>query len=226
MDFSANYLQGVTAVIKEAQKLKKYKAMPLAFAIVTGVFMLPFALIALMLAVALYIFGYLFSVVSAPTLKLHELLRNEGKELKHATQFIVYFLSWSFVFSAYAMLAFFTVFLNVLYTVFAIFAYICTLGGFKFHVFAKGEDISADVAGKYNNVVLIVFVAIMGVLLILLPLIKTIGVVVDFPKGMLTFKMFFTIFGAQIMSLSTWRMLISAVYSVFVFAPLPKKTEE
>lgn len=226
MNFSKNYIQGVTAVIKEAQKLKQYKAMHLAFAIVIGVLMLPFAIAALILAVSIYVFGYLFSVVSEPVEKLHELLRGEGRELKHATQFIIYFLSWSFIFSAYALLSVLAVTLNILYSVFAILSYICTLGGFKFHVFARDEDISLEIEGKHNIVVLIVFVSIMGVLLILLPLINTIVMAAELPEGFLTFKIFFTIFWAKILSLTGWRALIAAVYSAFVFAPLTRKKIE
>ncbi len=226
MNFTANYIQGVTAVIKEAQKIKQYKAMPLAFAIVIGVLMLPFAIAALFFAISIYIFGYLFSVISEPVQKLHELLKGEGRELKHASQFIIYFLSWSFIFSAYAFLSILSVILNILYSIFAILTYICTLGGIKFHVFARNEDISVEIDGKHNLIVLIVFVAVMGVLLILLPLINTIVFAAKLPEGILTFKIFFTIFGAKIMALNGWRALFAAVYSAFVFAPMTRKKIE
>lgn len=226
MNFSANYMQGVTAVIKETQKIKQYKAMPLAFAIVIGVLMLPFAIAAILFALSIYVFGYLFSVVSEPVQKLHELLKGEGRELKHASQFIIYFLSWSFIFSAYAFLAALSVILNILYSIFAILAYIATLGGIKFHVFARNEDVSVEIDKKHNLVALIVFVSVMGVLLILLPLIQTIVFAAELPEGFLTFKLFFTIFGAQIMALNGWRALFAAVYSAFVFAPMTRKKIE
>ncbi len=226
MDLTANYMQGVTAVIREAQKLKKYKAMHIAFAIVIGVLMLPIAVAALGLAVALYILGYLYSVISTPTKKLHELLRNEGRDLKHATQFIIYFISWGFVFSAYAVLFGFAVVLNILYSLFSILAYICTLGGFKFHVFVCDEDISVDVEGRYHIAVLIVYVAVMGALIVLLPLFKGIGFAADLPKGVLTFKLFFQIWWSQIVAAGDLRAVFSAIYSAFVFAPLPRKKAE
>ena len=226
MNFSANYIQGVTAVIKEAQKIKQYKAMPLAFAIVIGVLMLPFAIVALLFAITIYVFGYLFSVISDPVQKLHELLKGEGRELKHASQFIIYLLSWSFIFSSYAFLSVLAVVLNILYSIFAILTYIATLGGIKFHVFARNEDVSVDIEGKHNLVVMIVFVAVMGVLLIILPLINTIVFAAELPKGILTFKIFFTIFGAKIMAINGWRTLFAAVYSAFVFAPMTRKKIE
>jgi len=223
MDLTVNYMQSVTAVIKEAQKLKKYKAMHLAFAIVIGVLMLPLAVAALCLAVALYVLGYVYSVICTPTQKLHELLRNEGRELKHATQFIIYFLSWGFVFSAYALLFGFAVVLNILYTVFAILAYVVTLGGFKFHAIAGKEDISVDVEGRYHIAVLIVFVAVMGTLIVLYPLIKCVDFCGELPKGVLTFKLFFQIWWGQIVAAGDIRAIFSGIYSAFVFAPLPRK---
>ena len=42
-----------------------------------------------------------------------------------------------------------TVVLTVLFSVFTILTYICTLGGFKFHVLASDEDISIEVDEKY-----------------------------------------------------------------------------
>lgn len=223
MDITANYMQNVTAVIKECQKLKKYKAMHLAFAIVIGVLMLPLAIAAVFFAVALYVLGYIYSVISTPTQKLHELLRNEGRELKHASQFIIYFLSWGFVFGAYAVLFGFAVALNILYTLFAILAYVATLGGFKFHAFVGKENISVDVEGKYHIAVLIVFIAVMGVLLVLLPFIKCLDFCADLPKGVLTFKGFFQIWWSQIVAGGNLRAIFSGIYSAFVFAPLPRK---
>ena len=227
MDFTVNFMQCTTAVWKEAIKLKKYKAMPLGLAIPTGVLMLPVAAASVIAAVLIYVLGYLFSVVSLPTQKLHKLLHDEGQSVKHASQFILYFLSWGFVFSAYAALSFFMIILTVLYTVFAILAYLWTLGGFKFHVFAKEEDISVEVEGKYPIWMPIAFIAVMGALILILPLIKTIDISTDFPKGMEgAFKLFMQVYKAQILSLNSWRFLFSAVYAAVIFAPFPQKKEE
>ena len=226
MDFSVNFMQRTSAVLTEAAKLKKYKAMPLGLAIATGVLMLPVAIVGAVFAVLLYVLGYLFSVISLPTQKLHKLLHDEGQSVKHATQFIIYGLSWTFVFSAYAALTFFMIVLTVLYSIFSILAYICTLGGFKFHVFATEEDISVDVDGTYNVLVPVIFIAGIAVLLILLPLIKT---VVEIAKYDLkaTFKMIMEMLKTQIVAARGWRFLFAAVYSLAVFAPNPtKKVEE
>jgi hypothetical protein len=227
MDFTVNFMQSTSAVWTEAAKLKKYKAMPLGLAIPTGVLMLPIALISAGLTVALYVLGYLFSLISLPTQRLHKLLHDEGQSVKHASQFIIYLLSWSFIFSAYAALSLFMLILTILYTLFAIFSYIWTLGGFKFHVFATEEDISVEVDGKYPIWMPIAFIAVMGVLLILLPLVKSIIEVAKLPKGFGgIFKIWLQVFKMHILSLNRWRFLFSAVYSAAVFAPFPKKKDE
>jgi hypothetical protein len=227
MDFTVNFMQSTSAVWTEAVKLKKYKAMPLGLAIPTGVLMLPIALISAGLTVALYVLGYLFSLISLPTQRLHKLLHDEGQSVKHASQFIIYLLSWSFIFSAYAALSLFMLILTILYTLFAIFSYIWTLGGFKFHVFATEEDISVEVEGKYPIWMPIAFIAVMGVLLILLPLVKSIIEVAKLPKGFGgIFKIWLQQFKVHILSLNRWRFLFSAVYSAAVFAPFPKKKDE
>lgn len=225
MDFSVNFMERATVVLKEACLLKKYKAMPLALAILVGIFMLPLVLACIFVAVPLYVLGYLFSVVSLPVQSLHKLLREEGQSLKHGAQIVVYLLSWSFIFSAYAMLTFFLVTLTVLYSVFVIITYLWTLGGFKFHLFAKDEDISVEVSGKYKTAIPVVFLAVMGALLILLPLIETISFAADLPIK-LEFDQWMSIFKAQLQKTAFLRFLVSAVYSAAIFAPNPKKTEE
>ena len=225
MDFSINFMERATVVLKEAALLKKYKAMPLALAIFVGIFMLPLVLASVFFAVPIYVLGYLFSVVSLPVQSLHKLLREEGQSVQHGTQAVVYLLSWGFVFGMYAALTFFLVVLTVLYSVFSIVTYLWTLGGIKFHLFAKEEDISVEVNGKYKVVIPAIFLAVMGVLLIVVPLIETLRFVSEL-KLELTFKLWLDIFKMQMHKTDSLRLWISALYSAILFAPNPKKIEE
>lgn len=225
MDFSINFVEKATAVLKEAVQLKKYKAMPLVFAIIVGVFMLPVAIASAVCAALLYVLGYLFSVVSLPVQSLHKLLHEEGQKVKHGTQLVVYLLSWGFIFAAYATLTFFLVTLTVLYSLFSIFTYLWTLGGFKFHLFAKEEDIAVEVDGKYNNLIPIIFIAAMGALLIVVPLITSIVFLIQ-QKPDITFKLLVNLFKVKMHETDTLRFFVSVAYSAIMFAPGPKKTEE
>lgn len=221
MNFSVNFMDRTSAVIKEALLLKKYKAMPLVLAIIVGIFMLPLILVSAVLAVSLYIFGYLFSIVSLPIDRLYKILHNEGQSVQHATQFIIYFLSWAFIFSAYAMLSFLMIVLTVTYSLFSIVSYIWTLGGFKFHLFASEEDISVEVEGKYNILIPAIYVGVAAVLLLILPLIQTISTTVHYPS--VSGDLFFKIYEARIVAGRGLRILFAAIYSLVAFAPNPKK---
>lgn len=223
MDFTVNFMERATVVLKEALQLKKYKAMPMALAIVVGIFMLPLVLVSFICAVLVYVSGYLYAVISHPVQGLHNLLREEGQNVKHGTQVVVYFLSWAAVFSAYTMLAMLLIFLTVQYTLFSIFTYLWSLGGFKFHAFAAEEDISTPVEGKYNVLIPVVFVAIMGALLLVVPLVKTVMVFVNNENLEVTFKLLTQLFRAYLHTTDTWRFLVSVVYAAAVFAPFPKK---
>ena len=227
MDFSVNFMNRASAVLKEAFLLKKYKAMPLALAIIVGIFMLPLVLASLITALFVYVFGYLFSVVSLPVQSLHKLLKEEGQAVKHGTQVVVYLASWGFVFSAYATLSFFLVSLTVLYSLFSIFTYLWSLGGFKFHLFTKEEDISIEVEGKYNALVPVIFIAVMGILLVVTPTIEVVAELIDLGEGVkVTAKMLTTLFKVKMHETDALRFLISAVYSAIIFAPNPKKIEK
>lgn len=224
MDFTVNFMNRASAVLKEAFLLKKYKAMPVALAIIVGIFMLPLILASLISAFFVYVLGYLFSVVSLPVQSLHKLLKEEGQAVKHGTQVIIYLASWGFVFSAYAALSFFLVTLTVLYSLFSIFTYLWTLGGFKFHLFTKEEDIAIEVNGKYNALVPVIFIALMGTLLLIVPMFKTITTLIDFGESVkVTGKMLTELFKLEMHKTDTLRLVISAVYSAIFFAPGPKK---
>lgn len=225
MNFSINFVERVTAVLKEAIQLKKYKAMPLYFAIPTGIFLLPVALIAAGLSALIYVLGYLFSVVLLPIESLYKLLHDEGQKVKHGTQIVVYLLSWGFVFGAYVALTAFLVTLTVLYTLFSIFTYLWTLGGIRFHLFANEENFVVEVEGKYNDLVPIIFIAIMAALLIAVPMITSVAALIEH-KPDITLELLVNLFKVKMHETDNLRFAVSVLYSAIVFANGPKKTEE
>lgn len=225
MNFSVNFMDRATVVLKEAFLLKKYKAMPMVLAIFVGIFMIPLALLGFACAALVYILGYLFSVASQPVENLHRLLRDEGQKVQHGTQVVVYFLSWSLVFGTYAALTFLLVTLTVLYSLFSIFTYLWTLGGIKFHVFAKEEDISVEVDGKYKILIPVIFVAVMAILLLGVPsynlLVELIKIRFNIP-----FEFVSDLFLMELHRTDNLRFIISVLYSAILFAPNPKKIEK
>lgn len=148
--FDIDYMDKMSALLKESFKFKKYKAMPPALAVFTGLFMLPFVIWSFFVTAALAIECFTFAIIVAPIKFLHNLVNNEGKDVKHATQAIIYIISWPLIFANYAMIAFNLFIILPTYALLSIINYIWTLGGFKFHVFInKSDDIAIDVEGKY-----------------------------------------------------------------------------
>lgn len=224
MNFSINYMEKTNRLLKEAFQFKKYKAMPLILAILVGIFMLPLVLISAILAVAVYLPGYMFAIVSQPVESLHKLLNNEGKEVKHGTQALIYLLSWGFIFLAYTGLAFLSIVLTVLYSLFSIFTYLWTLGGFKFHLFASEEDISIEVDRKYNVFAPIVFIAVMAVLLLVIPVFSSLAFLIEY-KPEITLELLKGLFTTKLHETDGIRFLFSVLYSAIIFAPFPKKKD-
>lgn len=149
--FKVDFLAKISALMKEAFKMKKYKCMPLPLAIVVGICMAPFILVSLATAAAAGIFAFFFKVVISPLTYLHSLVHDEGQKVKHGTQVVIYLISWYAIFVLYALASLALVILTLYYAFLSIFTYIWTLGGYKYHVFAdEAENISVKTEGEYN----------------------------------------------------------------------------
>lgn len=169
--FEIDYLKRLTLLLKEAFKFKKYKAMSPFLAVLCGILMLPFVAISFSLVAFFAVLAFFFTIIIAPIKFLHLIVNTEGKEIKHATQAIVYLISWPLVFLLYALMSFLLFLLLPTYALLSFFTYVWSFGGFKFHLFiTKNEDISIDVKGRYNALP-VVFILVAVIVLILLPLI-------------------------------------------------------
>ena len=179
---NVDFSKGMTTLLKESFKFKKYKALHPFFAVVVGLCQLPYVLISFLTAAAIYVFDFIVGVLAYPFEQVHGLIRREKDEVRGAAEAVIYFLSWPFLFLFYIILTFMTFVLNVLYVVAALTTFIWSLGGFKFHLFlSRAGDIKKDVKGKYSHAVSIVFTVIVGVLFILLPII--LGLITFATKG-------------------------------------------
>ena len=231
---SVDFIKGTTNLIKEVAKLKKYKAMSPALAILTAVFMLPLIALSVALAGLLYIFGFFFKTAMLPTDYLHHIVHQEGQTVKHATQFIVYFISWPTLFLCYAVVSATLSFLNVLYALFSCVLYLVSLGGFRFHVFLVDDlDISINVTGKYNILIPIIFISLAAIIYLLIPFAQTISYYfVDMSKESRKYffendfdyvlESMFNTFKAYLLGVSWKGMIFSVLYSAFCFVPFPR----
>ena len=166
-----NYLDKLSQLLREAFKFKKYKAMHPALAVFAGILMIPFVLASFSVAAAFAVLAFSFSVCTSPVKYLHTLVNQEGKEVKHATQAIVYLISWPFVFFLYAVMAVLLLMIIPTYALLSILLYVWSFGGFKFHLFmTETDNISIDVSKKYLAVPLI-FVIVGYLMVAIIPFI-------------------------------------------------------
>lgn len=223
--FEIDFLAKLTTLLKEAFKFKKYKAMSPVLAVFTGLLMLPIVVASFSVAASFAVLGFVFSVISAPVKYLHEIVRVEGKEVKHATQFIVYFLSWPTVFGLYVAMSFLLVLLLPTYALLSFLLYVWSLGGFKFHLLLnKVDDISIEVNGTYK-LLPIVFVIIGGMVVFLIPLVHGIVYYVDLYQDFMERLFAPTFFGGIYLVYLSLHNAFATLYSLIGFARHPKETK-
>ncbi len=225
--FEIDFLKKMVTLLKEAFTFKKYKAMHPVLAVFTGIFMLPFVIASFVLTAILAVLCFLFTVFSSPVKYLHDLVTGEGKGVQHATQFIIYFISWPLVFFLYAMVAVLLLFIIPAYAALSVALYVWSLGGFKFHLFPnKVDDISIEVNGKYF-ILPLVFAIIGAIVLVLIPFIHAVIHFTALYQDYLERFFFSTFFGAggiysgYVGVFSLYAML----YSLIGFARNPKEKE-
>ncbi len=224
--FEIDYLQKMTDLLKEAFLFKKYKAMNKILAVFTGIFMLPIV-IASFFAVAWFAsLAFLFSIFSAPVKYLHEIVRDEGKEVKQFTQLVVYLISWPTVFSLYVLMSFLLILLIPAYALLSFLLYVWSLGGFKFHLrLNKIDDLSIEVNQTYFALPL-VFIVLSCITAISAPLIHGIILYADLYQDYLE-HLFLEIFFVDVFPIYIWgHSMFATLYSLLGFARRSKKEEK
>ena len=186
--FEINFFDKMVTLLKEAFKFKKYKAMPAALAVFAGLLMLPLVVLSFLVTAVLSVVIFLFNVLMAPVKYLHSVVKNEGKEVMHATQFIIYFISWPFTFSMYALLYFLLFLIYPLYALLSIMTYTWSLCGFRFHLFPTEENIGIEVQGRYKVIPWVfVFVGWVSTIVLTIPavggIIKYVELFIDFKEA-------------------------------------------
>ena len=154
---------------KEIVSLKRYKKMHLALAIVTGGVLFPFFVCFFVGIGLLFVLSILFSIIQAPLTYIHNVLREEGEKVKHATQFIIYFISWPVVFVLYCFYASLTLLIHILYILSTALGYVVSLGAIRFHIDPEEENIAKEVEkeDQYPLLIPLIFDCVLGTLIIL-----------------------------------------------------------
>lgn len=220
--YEMDFLSKMVVLLKEAFRFKKYKAMHPALAVFTGIFMLPLVLASAALVVALASLSFMFAVLSAPVKYLHDILHGEGQTVKHATQTVLYLISWPVIFFLYVLMSFLLILILPTYAALAILTYAWSLGGFKFHIFMnKVEDISIEVKGRYTLVLPLVFICVGALVAVLLPMIDGIDLYLELFANYME-RMFVPLYVPIYVKYIGIHGVFAFVYSLIAFAPRPK----
>ena len=217
--FETDYLKQTTSLMKEAFKFKKYKAMHPFFAVTTGIVMIPIVAASFFAFAYLSIICFFFKTLNSPVNYLHSIVKKEGQETKHATQFIIYFASWPFILFLYAMISILLLQITVVYAILSILTYVWSLGGFRYHVFiSESDNIEIEVNGRYRISVLVFFIVSVSILFII-PLFHAIILLITlFMEDYI--ELFSLDFYTTYIGIST---VFAFIYSLVGLAPRPKE---
>lgn len=131
MDFISIYKD----MVKDTLTFRNYKRMTLVSAIFAGIVVIPFSLI---YALTMLVYGLLaiwHKMINAPTDYLLAFVKGEGKDVKHATQAVVYLIGFPLIFILKAITCFIVFTMGILHFVASVAGYIATLGGMTFSPF-------------------------------------------------------------------------------------------
>ena len=211
--FKINYLNKIAVLFREAFKFKKYKAMNAVLAVFSGILVIPFVILSFFVAGYLFLLAFPFEILSSLVKSLHIILNDEGKNVKHATQFIIYWISWPVVFSLYITICTLLTMIIPTYALLSFLVYIWSFGGIKPHLFAcEEDDISVEITGRYKALP-IIFVVLGYTLNFLLPVIH--GIIYYFR---LYFEYNEEIFKSMFAQLIYPRYFNLSLLFVFIFA--------
>lgn len=164
-----NYGVKMRNMLREILSFKQYKRMNILFRVLVAIVELPFIVCFLAYLLMFYVYYVLFSMVDEVVEYLKRFVNDEGKEVKHATQFIVYFFGFPVILIGKIFTSIFTIFIFLSYLLASLFGEVITLYGFKFQPFISkaNDDYSLEVSEEKISVGrLLVFVIIGLVLLV------------------------------------------------------------
>ena len=135
-----NYGVKMKNMILEILKFKQYKRMNLAFKILVAILELPFVLLLLLSVGSFYLSYAFFRLISEPIDFINNLIKEEGKEVKHASQFIIYFFGFPVVLIGTVFTSVLTFFIFLEFLLSSIYGEVVSLHGFKFQPFISKAD--------------------------------------------------------------------------------------
>ena len=211
-------------LLKEAFTFRKYKAMHNVLAVFTGILMIPIVIASFLATAVFAALAFTFSILASPVKYLHEIVRGEREGVKHATQFIIYLISWPTVFFLYVLMSGLLLLMLPTYALLTFLLYVWSLGGFKFHLFPNQyDDLSIEVEGRYRYLPLI-FIIIGGMTTVVVPMVHGVIHFVDLYEMYMERFFGISFFGGIYPDYISIFSAFAVLYSLIGFARNPKKS--
>ena len=146
-----NYYEHIKRLNAQIFAFTNYKKLNLPLKILCGIATLPFSITCLIVLGLYYLLLVLYYCIKSPLDYLHGFVKNEGQEVKHATQFIIYFIAFPVIFIANIILSLISC-LFFIYNLFInIYGYLATLGGINYIPFLFDDKVRNDDEIKTMN---------------------------------------------------------------------------
>lgn len=134
-----DFIAVMKALVKEAKLLRNYKRMSKFMAVLSFLLLLPWISAFLGAIAAYYVCLAIYKLIAAPIEQIKGFLEESGKDVKHATQFLVYWIGFPLVWGCHVFLAFAAFSLHYYFFIANVTGYIATLGGITFAPFIKEQ---------------------------------------------------------------------------------------
>ena len=209
MDYS-KLIKDLTADMKKGVQ---YKRIPSPYNILTIIAMIPLIVTFVLSKFAYWVTLFFYKMISAPAEYLHQWLKTQKDEVKHATQAVTYFVCLPFIFFLQVLLSISAISFFIQWFFLMLQGYLLTLGGIKWQPFiteASFEDEGTEYELKPQLTAVSVFACVSGVAFILYVLISIVSLFFDpFESADL------------LEALSTTNNIISLIYSIMIFIVNP-----
>ena len=159
-----NYSALLKGLLREAFAFRQYRRLPAPLLVLAIIAMLPFIILSACLLVVYAVYGFFFNLLASSVNYLESWLHRERKEVRHATEAVLYFVAAPTIFFLHVLLSLFGCLYYVVWFFLQCFVYVATLGGTRFQsnintaTYARGES-DYGMVGSFAALVTFVSIA-------------------------------------------------------------------
>lgn len=130
-----DYIGVIRGLFKEAKKNEQFKDMSSFARITIKIALFPLSLLILIAKAYYYVTFFVYRGFFLPLEHLHTIVKKEGQEVKHATQFIIYWIAFPLIFLLYVFQALFAVSFYFQWFILMTLVYLKSLSGVRWQPF-------------------------------------------------------------------------------------------